>query len=50
MDIYGETGIDIKGHEGVELIVAKDKTTVDEKHKSSSIGVSVGVAGSIKLQ
>lgn len=48
MDIYGETGIDIKGHEGVELIVAKDKTTVDEKHKSSSIGVSVGVAGSIK--
>ncbi|WP_302821164.1 two-partner secretion domain-containing protein [Fusobacterium ulcerans] len=48
VDIYGETGIDIKGHEGVELIVAKDKTTVDEKHKSSSIGVSVGVAGSIK--
>ncbi len=48
VDIYGETGIDIKGHEGVELIVAKDKTTVDEKYKSSSIGVSVGVAGSIK--
>ena len=48
VDIYGEAGIDIKGHEGVELIVAKDKTTVDEKHKSSSIGVSVGVAGSIK--
>ena len=48
VDIYGETGIDIKGHEGVELIVAKDKTTVDEKHKSSSIGISAGVASSIK--
>ncbi|GAA6325122.1 hemagglutinin repeat-containing protein [Fusobacterium ulcerans] len=48
VDIYGETGIDIKGHDGVELTVAKNKQTVDEKHKSSSIGVSVGVASSIK--
>ena len=48
VDIYGETGIDIKGHDGVELTVAKDKLTVDEKHKSSSIGVSAGVASSIK--
>ncbi|MEG9318940.1 hemagglutinin repeat-containing protein [Fusobacterium varium] len=48
VDIYGETGIDIKGHEGVELIVAKNKQTVDEKHKSSSIGISAGVASSIK--
>ena len=48
VDIYGEIGIDIKGHEGVELIVAKNKQTVDEKHKSSSIGISAGVASSIK--
>lgn len=47
-DIYGNEGIDISGTKGVELTTAKNTTTVDEKHKSTSIGISAGVQSSIK--
>ena len=47
-DIYGNEGIDIRGTKGVELTTAKNTTTVDEKHKSTSIGISAGVQSSIK--
>ena len=47
-DIYGEKGIDISGTKGVELIVSKDRTAADEKHKSSSIGMNLGINDEIK--
>ena len=47
-DIYGEKGIDISGTKGVELTVSKDRTAADEKHKSSSIGMNLGINDEIK--
>ena len=48
VDIYGSEGIDISGTKGVELTTAKNTSTVDEKHESTSIGISAGIQSSIK--
>jgi filamentous hemagglutinin len=48
VDIYGKEGITISGTEGVNLLTAKDTEQVDTKHKSTTIGISIGVSAPIQ--